>query len=157
MKQSPLTHLWFHNPGQFGIRLAPERFRKELHRNHPDLEVTWNSHLERWQVFAKSPTINHPICRGWRLLFVWKDIDGGYLPLDERLFAMIATVDGQQQGDGKKYIDRIISEMHRDELKREAQRSQETIDLAMPSWHHSQISVAQFGKSNGSKFSRYHA
>jgi len=47
--------------------------------------------------------------------------------------------------------------MERDREQIEQRQRQDAIDLAMPSYDHSQISVAMRGRSNGSKFSTYHA
>jgi hypothetical protein len=146
-----IPHFW--NPNNVSIKLAPEWFRDELKRLDPDLEMTWNPVEERWQLFVKSPRMQHPLCHGWRLLFIHHAADGSYLPLNELVFARIASIDGRRQGDAVKYFDRVVAEMNRDKEMREKKWRQDTIDAAMPSWEHSQIK--NIGK--GSKFATYMA
>jgi hypothetical protein len=153
----PETNPWFWNPNQFGIKLAPQDFRKQLKSLGDELEACWNPVIERWQVFARTPKIQHKICQGWRLLFIVKDANGGFLPLDERTLARLYAASVLSNGNARQYFDRIVREMERDKEKRDRQYQADLIDEAMPSWHHSQISVSGYGKSNGSKFSTYHS
>jgi len=122
-----------------------------------ELEITWNPINQRWQVWSRSYHINHPVCHGWRLLFIHNGPSGEYLPLDERVYARLYASSAQIHGSGKAYFDRIVSEMEREKSKREAQNHQDLMDAAMPSFEHSQIQVSGCGKSSGSKFANYHA
>lgn len=153
----PEHNIWFWNPNLIGVRFADVDVMAKLRQIGDDLSITWNPITERWQVWAVAPTLQHKICHGWRLLFVHHDADGSYLPLDERVFARIYAIDGKRQGNAKQYFERIVAEMARDKEKRERQWSQDTIDAAMPSFDHGQISVSMRGHSNGSKFSTYHS
>ena len=83
--------------------------------------------------------------------------DGSYMPLDERFLAALYNASGRRWGNGREYFLAIEREIERDRETRDRARTQEAIDLAMPSFEHSQISVAMHGKSNGSKFSDYHS
>lgn len=152
----PEHNPWFWNPARLGVRLAPEDFRQRLHDLGEELEVTWNPVTERWQVFARTPRIQHPICQGWKLLFV-HHLDGAYLPLDERLFARLYAASVLTHGSAKEYFNRIVAEMERDEERKNARQRQDAIDIAMPFWEHSQIKVSMCGESSGSKFSTYHS
>lgn len=156
-KIEPEFNPWYWNPGRFGVKLAPPAFRKRLKEEMgEELEVTWNPINERWQVWSATPTVNHKICSGWKLLFIHNGPGGEHLPLDERLFARLYHASARVHGSGKAYFERIVSEMDRDKERRARQHRQDTIDLAMPSWEHSQIKVG-YGPSNGSKFSTYHS
>jgi hypothetical protein len=138
--------------------MAPDYFRDSFKSEMGDeLEITWNPIDERWQVWMRSPKFVHPLCQGWKLLFIHNGPDGEYLPLDERLKARLYSASAAKHGDAKKYFDRIESEYWRDKDKKDKRLTQEAIDQAMPFWDHSQIKVAMRGKSNGSKFSTYHA
>src|SRR3990167_3687430 len=76
-KVGPAFNPWYWNPNELSIQFAPEWFRKPLKREMGDeLEITWNPINERWQVWSRSPRINHPICQGWRLLFIHNGPNG---------------------------------------------------------------------------------
>lgn len=127
---SPETMPSFWNPRLLGIRTAPEDFREKYKAISDDLEIVWNRFTERWQCFARSNRVNHPICRGWRLLFIVSEPDGSYRPLDERTLAEIWARDGMRQGDSKKYFDRVQREFFRDKEIRENASKQEDWDGA---------------------------
>ncbi len=150
----PEHNPWFWHPFNPYITFAPAEFRKRLkHEMGEELEITWNPLTERWQVWERSTKINHPICQGWRLLFIHNGPSGEHLPLDERVFARLFAASARANGNGKEYFARIVSEMDRDRERREAQNRQNTIDQAMPYFEHSQIK--NIGK--GSKFATYHS
>lgn len=150
----PEHNPWFWNPSRGQFTKAPERFIELLKSEMgEELEVTWNPLTERWQIWSKAPRFQHPICQGWRLLFVHQDANGGYLPLDERVYARLYQASADKHGSAKKYIDRVISEYWRDKERTNERLKQEAIDQAMPFWDHSQIK--NIGK--GSKFSTYFA
>lgn len=151
-KLGPETNPWFWNPARIGIKLAPVEFRAKLHEFAPEVEVTWNPITERWQVFTRSEKFSHPICQGWKLLWIHQ-LNGEYIPLDERLFARLYSASVLAHGSAKEYFLRIQAEQERDDRKREELHRQEAIDIAMPFYEHSQIK--NIGK--GSKFSTYHA
>lgn len=153
----PSVNPWFWNPNREPGRRPNDSFVAELHRLDPDLRAVWNPVQERWALWVRSPKLAHPICQGWRLLFIHHAADGSYLPLDATFFARIYSIDSHRVGDAKKYFDRIVSEMDRDREKREAKFTSDTIDAAMPSFEHSKIQVSGFGKSSGNKFSTFHA
>lgn len=153
----PEHNVWYWNPNRAGIQTAPEWFKEQLSKLGDELAVTWNPINQRWQVFSRAPRINHPVCQGWKLLFVHNGPSGEYLPLDERVFARLYAASVHEHGSAKAYFSRIVSEMERDRAKSEQNDLNDTIDIAMESFDHSQIKVSGFGKSSGSKFSRYHA
>lgn len=153
----PEANPWWWNPNNVSAIFAPQWFRTQLAYVGEELEVTWNPILERWAVFIRAPKVQHPICRGWKLLFIHQTGDKGYLPLDERMFARLYAASAMEHGNAKQYLARVVSEIERDrelQLKRD---QQDQIDMSMPFFDHSQISVAMHGKSNGSKFSTYHS
>lgn len=153
----PEHNPWYWNPARGSVKTAPDSFKDRLAALDENLAVTWNPITEHWQVWDRCGRINHPLCVGWRLLFIHKDIDGGYLPLDERLFARLFAASADVHGSAVNYFNRVVSEMERDKAKAEAQALDDTIQHAMESFNHSQISVSMAGKSSGSKFSDYHA
>lgn len=149
----PETIPAYWNPNRQSIRLAPEDFRKKLRAIDPELECTWNPIEERWLIFQRAPRMQHPLCSGWMLLFVVKNADGSYAPLDQRVFARLYAGSARAWGSAKEYFNRIEAEMQRDRESFERANRQDTIDQAMPYYDHSQIK--NIGK--GSKFSTYHA
>lgn len=155
-KVGPEVNPWFWNPNLPGVRTAPPSFKERLWREvGDDVEITWNPIRERWMVWERAPRIQHPICRGWKLLFLHEGPDKEYLPLDERVFARLFYASVMVQGSGREYFNRIVAEMERDREKAKEQALQDTIDEAMPFFDHSQISVSMRGHSNGSKFATY--
>ena len=156
VERGPEHNLWFHSPNRHGVQLAPEWFRKQLHELDPNFEVTWNFHAERWMLWVRSPRINNKYAQGWNLLFVHNGPKGEYLPLDERMFARIYTIDTQRQGGALRAFDRVMAEMKRDKEKEREQTTAENVDIAMESFDFSKIKVG-YGKSNGSKFTTYHS
>lgn len=153
----PENNLWFHSPSRFGADFGPSAFREKLHEIDENLEVVWNFTAQRWALWAKSPRFQNRYSQGWQLLFVHNRADGGFAPLDETVFARIYTIDMRREGSAAKYFDRIMSEVERDKERAKAQTTKDNVDIAMGSFDHAKIQVSGYGKSNGSKFSTYHA
>lgn len=158
-KLGPEANPWFWNPNRIGARPAPDWFVAKLREVDPagDIDVRWNPITERWAAFHRKPGFAHPVCQGWTLLMKVQYPDGSYMPLDERLLAALFAASARKWGNGREYFLAIERELERERDQREVRQRQEAIDLAMPSFEHSQISVAMRGKSNGSKFSTYHS
>jgi len=156
-KLGPETHSWYFHPFRPDIKFGPVSFRRKLHQIAEGLEVTWNPIKERWVIWKRDPKINHPICQGWKLITTVEAADGSYMPLDERILALLFERSAKKHGNLWEYWLRVEQEMARDEELRAKAYNQDTIDRSMPSFDHSQISVSMFGPSNGSKFSTYHA
>lgn len=153
----PETHPVYWNPNRIGALQAPQWFMEKVEEISGDLDVRFNPVRRLWTVWVRSPRFIHPMCQGWKLLFVHHDGQGGHAPLDERLLARLHFID-MKNDSSKRYFDRIQSEMERDKASRDRQYTQDTLDLAIErGWDHSRISVSMRGKSNGSKFSNYHA
>ena len=83
--------------------------------------------------------------------------DGSYMPLDERTLAAVFNASARKWGSGRAYFDQVESAVRREQAAKERRQRQDAIDIAMPSFEHSQIKVSGFGKSSGSKFSTYHS
>jgi hypothetical protein len=155
-KVGPEGNLWFHSPNRLGVQTAPTWFRAKLDEVDPNLEATWNFHLQRWMCWVRVPRIQNQYARGWNLLFVHNGPKGEYLPLDERFLARIHTCDTQRSGGSLKHFDRVMAEIERDKEKARQKTTDENVDIAMESFEHAKIRVG-YGKSNGSKFSTYHS
>jgi hypothetical protein len=155
----PETTPWFWHPNRVGVRMGPDSFRQRLWDElGSELEVTWHPLKERWLVWAKAPKIQHPLCTGWRLLFIHEGPDREYLPLDERVLARLYHASAMKHGDARKYFDRIAAEIMRDRETKEKDDFQDTMDKAMETgWDFSRIKVSGCGQSSGSKFSDFHA
>lgn len=151
------THPWFWNPRNEAAEPAPAWFAAQLRAFDHDLRMCRNRHTGKWQLWVRDPKIEHPLCQGWKLLFVHHDRHGHGLPLDPRVFARLYAISAQTWGSGKAYFDRLQREFERDRAQQAQQWRQDTIDAAMPSWDYSQIKVSGCGPSNGSKFADYFA
>jgi hypothetical protein len=143
---------WWH-PNRFGVRFAPDRFRRQLHVVHPDLDVTWHPLKERWLVWYRRPRIS----MGWLLLFIAEDSQNRYVPLDERIFAAIYEQSGMKWDSGKDYWARIEQEAQRDKAQEDADREHHLEDVGSDQWDHTKIQVSMCGHSSGSKFVNHHA
>jgi hypothetical protein len=153
-KLGPEYNPWYWNPNRIGVQFADKAFTKKLKELGSELEVTFNPITEKWQVWSRFPKLNHPICQGWRLLFVHKDAEGHYLPLDERLIARLVYASVLTHGSAREYFNRVQGEYERDRARQKAQTLADTLDIATPHYDFSQIKVG-YGPSNGSKFSTY--
>jgi hypothetical protein len=145
--------IYFWSPSRYGVRFAPEPFRSELHRLHPQLECTWHPLRERWIVWYQDPTITYALCRGWKLVLVVQTSWGAYVPLDARVFAVLHERSGFQLKNGAQYFDRICREIERetDALA----RHREADDDAKTSAQWDATLIKNIG--HGSKFARHHA
>lgn len=152
----PEHNIWFWHPGRIGVRFAPSDFRRRLQEIDPELDVTWNPIIERWTVWMKKPSLQTPICQGWGLLFVVKEPNNSYRPLDERIFARLYEASTRKWSNAKTYFAAVEREIEREKELKSKRSTQDAIDIAMPSFEHSQIKVG-YGKSSGSKFSTYHS
>ena len=153
----PETNPWWWNPGRVGIGVteAPPWFTKRLHELDPDLAVTWNRVVERYQVWVRKPSLRTKVCNGWQLLFQVKHSDGSYCPLDERTFAKLYDISGQRWGSGKKYFARVEQEMERDREKMERDRKDSIGYGAGEYFDYLQPKISMFGPSNGSKVANH--
>tara|TARA_R100000687_G_C6400561_1_gene141661 strand:+ start:260 stop:784 length:525 start_codon:yes stop_codon:yes gene_type:complete len=149
--------LQFWHPNRFGVRFAPESFRKKLKGIHDDLDVTWHPSAERWIVWYRRPRITHHLCPGWMLLFVVEDSEQRYVPLDDRTLAAVYEQSGFKWGSGKKYWARIEEQAQRDHDARDKTRDDLIDDIGSAQWDHTKIQVSMCGPSSGSKFSKHHA
>jgi hypothetical protein len=153
----PQANVWWWNPNRVGVKSAPDWFKHKLWLMDDKLEVTWNAYRERWQVWMRRPRLQSPVCQGWILLFINEDANHEYMPLDERLFARLYAASEDRWGNGREYFRAVERELEREKEKAEAQYRQDTLDIAMESFDHSQIKVSMCGESSGSKFSEFHS
>jgi hypothetical protein len=150
----PEYNPWFWNPNRNGGLYRPTAdFTRKLADIDPNLAVTWNPINERWQVWSRLYKMQHPLCQGWRLLFIHHDENGGYLPLDNRLFHRLFSASADKWGNAKEYFNAVSAQMERERERMKRNNLQETLDIATPHWEYSQIK--NIGK--GSKFSTYFA
>lgn len=144
-----IPHYW--NPNRIGIEFAPTWFAEKVEAIDPNLSVTRNPITSKWQVWYRSPRVQHPLVQGWRLLFVQDE------RLDERLLARIHLID-MKNSSAKDYFDRVVAEEKRQAEAREKQFKQDSLDIATErGWDHAKIQVSGRGHSNGSKFSTFHS
>lgn len=150
-KIGPEHNPWFWNPSRLHTKRPDGVFMERLREIDPSLAVTWNPISCRWQVWAPMPKMNHPICQGWRLLFVHNGPSGEYLPLDERVFARLYWSSMDAWGSAKKYFDHMQSVMIQDREKKDLKDAEDG--------YHRAAEYMDFTKvkniGTGSKFSRY--
>lgn len=147
-KPGPETNPWYWNPNRVGAYQAPSWFMKLLHEVEEKLDCRFNPVTGRWQVWYQAPRIQTPICSGWNLILAFDPWE-----MDERVMAVLYDRSQKKWGSAEKYFDRVVSEIERDREKKDRASRQEAIDMAMPSFEHSQIK--NIGK--GSKFATYHS
>ena len=145
----PETHGWYFHPNRPGVRFASREFVNKLREAIPeaDLEITWNPVRERWCVWQRAPRIQHPICQGWRLLFV-VEYEGEYVPLDERVLAVLYERSGRKWGNLFYYWQAVEREMDRDREQSRASRYDDVGHAAGDYFDY--MKIKNYGK--GSKF-----
>ena len=153
----PESSPWWWNPSRVGVTGPPAWFAEQLTAFDPDLAVTWNRYDERWYVWMKAPAFTSKWCRGWKLLFCLKHVDGSYCPLDNRLFAKLFDISQQRWGSGREYFQRIEAEMERDLEKSVSSREDSVGWHARDYWQHTLPQISMCGPSNGSKFANHNA
>ena len=150
-KVGPEANPWFWNPRRKTTKRPPQAFMERLAEVDPTLDVTWNPISCRWQVWAPNPRMNHPICQGWRLLFVHNGADGQYLPLDERVFARLYWSSVDAWGSAKGYFDHMQSVMSRDQAKKDLDDAEDGYKRASEYMEYTKVKNI----GSGNKFSRY--
>ena len=148
----PEAHPWWFHPNRPSVRRPDAAFMRELHRFDSELDCTWHPIHDLWSIWVRNPRIQTPICSGWSKLF---DVKPGFL--DARVFARLYQASGQRWASGSQYFASVEREILHEREQKERQFSQDSMDAAMGSFDHSKIQIAMRGKSNGSKFSDYHA
>ena len=131
----PEVLLWYWHPNRFGSRPPPSAFAAQLRRIDPDLSVVFSPVHERWLVWVKEPRIQHPLCRGWKLLFLWEHPrTKTYLPLNELLFHNLLLIDATKYASAVDYYTRVQAGIDRARAARAAdydrERQAEQGDLA---------------------------
>ena len=153
----PATSWNFFHPNRVDARFAPADFRARVHAIDQNLDVVWHPIHERWCVWVRNPHITHWMCAGWQMLFPIKYGDGSFMPLDDRVFAMIYDRSPRKWGNAKVYFDRILDEIRREKKAKQQAHSDIVGQHARDRWDFAQIKVAMRGKSNGSKFQKHHS
>lgn len=103
-----LPHYW--HPGRDGAQPPPEAFAKQLAEIAPDVQVCFSPVHERWLVWAKNPKIQHELCRGWQLLFLWEHpVTHAFLPLNELLFGNLVIIKVTSHPSAVAYYDKIVA------------------------------------------------
>jgi hypothetical protein len=117
----PEHNPWFWNPFNVSAVECPEWFQRKLKEVDPDgiVKVIWNPVRHRWGVFAKAPKINHPVCRGWKLLFLVEE-NGEFIPLDERVLWKLFERSGRKWGNLLEYWLKVEQTIMRDREKADA-------------------------------------
>jgi hypothetical protein len=155
--QSVETSPSFWHPQRFGVKYAPEPFRRRLHAIHPDLDATWHPLRERWLVWYRRPRVTHHVSPGWLLLFIAETSTHEYVPLDERILAAVYEQSGRKWGSGKQYWSRVEDEAQREQTRSATTRNQYVHDVGGDYYDHTKIQVSMRGHSSGSKFVEHHA
>lgn len=150
----PEHNPWYWHPNRVGVRSGPDWFMKQLREfdGEDRLSVTWNPVTEKWQIWARKASFRHPICQGWILLFPVEPQE-----LDERVFARLYWASSRAWGDGKRYFERVASEIERDRERADRAASQEARDIAGDYYDHTKIQISMRGQSSGSKFASCHS
>lgn len=144
---------WYWHPNRDGVTPAPVAFAKQLAAIDPDLRACFSPVHERWMIWVKNPRIQHALCRGWGLLFLWEHpVTKAHLPLSELVFHNLMLIDANRFRNGLEYFDKIqkrIEAAKAEKMKTHTNERQSLQREIRDSW---QISSA--GKGN--KFALHH-
>lgn len=148
-------HSWhYFHPDRFGVKLAPEDFRRKLKEIDTRLEVTWHPVKERWLVWARDPHITFKLCPNWSLVFVWEGMNSGcYMPLDNRCLALVYARSPRAFPNAMAYWQRIEDEIVHEKRAREKERADEVSDMAGDYFDYRKIKNI----GSGSKFAESHS
>lgn len=146
-------HNWhFFHPGRVDALHAPEYIMREVKEIDPRLDVIWHPVKQRWGCWCVNRDITFPMCAGWQLVFPW-EVNGEFMPLDNRFLAMIYARSPRVWGSALKYWQRIEDEVIGDRKRADKQRANDTNDMAADYWDYRQIK--NIGR--GSKFAESHS
>jgi len=151
-KLPPEANPWWWNPRRVGTAGVPGWFLVRLNEIDDKLTITWNRYGQHYSVWMRKDRMQTPICQGWTLLFNVHPRE-----LDNRVFHRLYSASADKWGNAKEYFLAVEREFEREKEKRARDSRQETIDIAMETFDHSQIKVSMYGPSSGSKFSTYHS
>ncbi len=154
----PEYNRWYWHPNRVGAYpLDDWRILRALKDVDPgnEISINWNPVTSRWQVWVRSPKFQHPLCQGWKLLFV-VELDGEYAPVDERTLAKIYERSARAYGNLWEYWLKVEQAMDRERERNERSRAASTAEGAGDYYDYTQIKVG-YGSSNGSKFARFHS
>lgn len=151
---APPDHFWI--PGRSVARLPEPEFLSQLSEVSERLDIGWNPIDHCHEIWVKDPSIRTEYCKGWRrLLKVQKD--GEFIPLDGRALAAVYGKDASKFGGAKRYYDRIMAEIARNDESRDKAHKAKTKDMTKDYWDHTKIQISQYGESSGSKFANHHS
>lgn len=149
---------WFWNPSNPLARKAPpgvadgkrDKIRKSLKGVDKRLDITFNPERKVWQVWFYKPGFmkEAPWANGWVHLKDFKQHQNS-----DYVLQTIMAMDQTNKSLSRHYSD--VKSLRQQDLERNrARRKDEAAQIGGDMWDHMQIRVG-YGKSNGSKFSRY--
>lgn len=101
-----LPYYW--HPDRENVQPAPAAFQKQMAAIDPDLRAVFSPVHERWLIWVKNPRIQHWMCRGWQLLFLWEHATThAYLELNELVFHNLMLCNARRYKNGAEYFDKI--------------------------------------------------
>lgn len=107
-KPGPEILPWYWHPDREMVKPAPAAFRAQLARIDPDLRAVFSPVHERWLIWVRNPRIQHWMCRGWQMLFLWEHpVTHEFLPLNELLFHNLMLIDAKRYRNGQEYYAKI--------------------------------------------------
>lgn len=121
----PESLAWWWHPGRAGVRVGPPTVRRKLAEVDPNLEITWNAYANHWSLWLRRPSMSHPICWGWNLLF---NVAPERLGDGSAVLARLYSASARAFGGAKQYFDAIQREEERDAAAREAARQFEAVE-----------------------------
>lgn len=144
---------WYWHPGRDGAQPAPSAFDKRLKEICPDLAVVFSPVHERWMVWVKNPRIQHELCRGWQLLFLWEHPQTHeFLPLNELVFHNLMLIDSSKYAGAKDYFDKVQKSI--DDARKEREKTYQNERRASQREFTKMFEISSAG--SGSKFAMYH-
>lgn len=143
---------WYH-PGRYGVQLAPDAFRSQLHEIDSRLEVVFHPLRQRWVCWFREPTITWWMCKGWKKLFVIKYPDGEFMPLDERTLGEAWTRNPKLYDyKGRQFFERVVVENMRDQMAAEVRERESFVEAVA----HDQYRFAQIKNiGQGNKYTNH--
>ena len=137
---------WWWHPEREGAQPPPAAFAARLKEIDPELGVCFSPVHERWLIWVRNPRIQHPLCRGWQLLFLWEHpVTKEFLPLNELVFHNLYYISAERWPGAVGYFERIQADIAKQKAALEKDHQNDRRDYQRDFRNSLQISTAGRG------------
>ena len=148
-KPGPEVLPWYWHPNRESVQQAPAEFRRRLHAIDSDLEAVFSPVHEGWLIWVKNPRIQHWLCKGWQLLYLWEHPQRHeFLPLNELVFHNLMLIDAKRYAGAQQYYEKVQAGVEEARLERDKVYTAERRDRQSEMLESHKISTAGTGSKS---------